>query len=133
MKLTFCGASHEVTGSCYLLETHSTSLGVGKKFLVDCGMFQGSDFNEAKNGDPFPFDPKTIDAVLVTHAHLDHTGRIPKLIKDGFSGRIFMTKATIDLARLVWDDAYGIMEYNHRKFQAPILYNTSDIANASAA
>ncbi len=127
MKLTFCGASHEVTGSCYLLETST------KRFLIDCGMFQGSDFNEAKNGDPFPFDPKTIDAVLVTHAHLDHTGRIPKLIRDGFSGRIFMTKATIDLARLVWDDAYGIMEYNHRKFQAPILYNTNDIANASAA
>lgn len=127
MKLTFLGAAHEVTGSCYFLETDA------KRILVDCGMFQGSDYNEARNGDPFSFDPKSIDAVLVTHAHIDHTGRIPKLVKDGFGGRIFMTKATVELAKLVWDDAYGIMEYNHRKFQAPLLWETSDIAAAAGA
>ncbi|MEK7623239.1 MAG: MBL fold metallo-hydrolase, partial [Patescibacteria group bacterium] len=127
MKLTFYGAAHEVTGSCYLLETKT------KRILVDCGMFQGSDFNEARNGDPFPFDPKSIDAVLVTHAHIDHTGRIPKLVEDGFTGRVFMTKATTELAKLVWEDAYHIMEYNHRKFQSPLLWGTSDIAAAAAA
>lgn len=124
MKLTFYGAAHEVTGSCHLLETST------KKILFDCGMFQGSDFNEGKNHDDFPFDPKTIDVVLVSHAHLDHVGRIPKLVRDGFEGRIFMTKATAELAKLVWDDALEIMEYNNRKFQAPILYSGQDVALA---
>lgn len=127
MKLTFHGAAHEVTGSCYLLET------IGKKILIDCGMFQGSDFNEARNHDSFPFDPASIDAVLVTHAHIDHIGRIPKLIREGFAGSIFTTKATRDLAQLVWEDAYQIMQYNHRKFQFPILYDTADIAASVSA
>lgn len=122
MKITFCGADHEVTGSCHLLEVKN------KKFLVDCGMWQGSDFNAGKNFDSFPFNPKDISAVLVTHAHLDHIGRLPKLVKEGFNGRIFMTKATIELAELIWRDAYEIMQYNHRKFQQPILFDTTDIA-----
>jgi metallo-beta-lactamase family protein len=121
MKLSFYGAAHEVTGSCFLLEADN------KKILVDCGMFQGSDFNEAKNHDPFLFDPKEIDVLLVTHAHLDHVGRIPKLIRDGYSGPIYMTKATMELALLIWSDAYHIMEYNHKKFQSPILYSQEDI------
>lgn len=124
MKLTFYGAAHEVTGSCHLLEA------AGKKILVDCGMFQGSDFNEGRNFDPFPFDPRSIDAVLVTHAHIDHTGRVPKLAKEGFRGRVYMTKATVEFTQLVWTDAYHIMEYEHRKFQAPLLYDHADIAEA---
>ncbi len=126
MQLTFLGAAHEVTGSCYLLETK------GKRILIDCGMWQGSDFNEGKNFDPFLFDPATLDAVLITHAHLDHTGRIPKLVKEGFKGKIYATKATCELAKIVWQDAYGIMEYDHRKFQSPILYSPDDIETASA-
>lgn len=126
MKLTFCGAAHEVTGSCYLIEV------MGKKILVDCGMFQGSNFNEGRNFDPFLFDPRSIDAVLVTHAHVDHTGRIPKLVREGFVGPIFMTKATCELTKLVWEDAYGIMAYDHRKFQSPLLYDEADIAAAHA-
>lgn len=126
MKLTFHGAAHEVTGSCHLLEA------AGKRILIDCGMFQGSDFNEGRNFDPFPFDASSIDAVLVTHAHIDHTGRIPKLVKDGWRGRVYMTKATCELTALVWADAYHIMEYEHRKFQAPLLYGTADIAEAHA-
>lgn len=121
MKLTFCGAAHEVTGSCHLLETKD------KKILVDCGMFQGSDFNEAKNHDPFPFDPKKINVLLVTHAHLDHIGRIPKLVRDGYKGPIYMTKATREIALFIWNDAHGIMTYNHKKFQSPILYDEADI------
>ncbi|MBI5221912.1 MAG: MBL fold metallo-hydrolase [Candidatus Magasanikbacteria bacterium] len=126
MKLKFCGAAREVTGSCYLLHTKRA------KILVDCGMFQGSDFNEGKNHDSFPFEPKAISAVLVTHAHLDHIGRIPKLVKEGFAGKIFLTGATVEFARLIWDDAYGIMVENNEKYGAPILFDSSDIANAVA-
>ncbi len=125
MKITFHGAAHEVTGSCHLIETAKT------KILLDCGMFQGSDFNEGKNHDNFPFDPKKISAVIVSHAHLDHVGRIPKLVKDGFGGKIYMTKATVELARLIWDDAYQIMEYNNKKYQSPLLFTPQDIAEAS--
>lgn len=126
MHIQFCGASREVTGSCYLLDTGT------KKILVDCGMFQGSDFNEGKNHDEFPFDPKEVDALLVTHAHLDHIGRIPKLVKEGFAGKIFMTKATCELALLIWNDAYTVMSYDHEKFGYPILFDTEDIAQAHA-
>ncbi|MFZ2190273.1 MAG: MBL fold metallo-hydrolase [Candidatus Magasanikiibacteriota bacterium] len=124
MKLTFCGAAHEVTGSCHLLQTEKY------KILVDCGMFQGSNFNEGKNHDVFPFDPKEIDVVLVTHAHLDHIGRIPKLIKDGFDGKIFMTKATVEFAELIWLDAFHVMVENHKRYGTPILFDETDIASA---
>ncbi len=125
MKITFYGAAHEVTGSCHLLEVQ------GKKILIDCGMFQGSNFNEAKNFDPFLFDPRELDAVLVTHAHLDHIGRIPKLVKEGYGKKIYGTKATCEFAELIWQDAYQIMSYNNSKFQEPILFETSDIAAAT--
>lgn len=125
MEITFSGASHEVTGSCYLLTIS------GQKFLVDCGMFQGSDFNEGKNYDVFPFDPKSIHAVLVTHAHLDHVGRLPKLVKEGFSGRIYGTKGTVELARLVLDDAWNIMADDERKYGKPVLYSQEDIASTA--
>lgn len=132
MYITFAGADREVTGSCHLLEINGNpSAGVqGKKILIDCGMFQGSNFNEGKNSDPFPFNPKEIDAVLVTHAHLDHIGRLPKLVKEGFNGQVYMIKATAELSELIWRDAYEIMNYNHRKFQEPMLYDTPDIVSA---
>jgi len=126
MQLTFCGADQEVTGSCHLLEINK------HKILVDCGMFQGSNFNEGKNHDAFPFDPKGINVVLVTHAHLDHVGRLPKLVREGFKGEIFMTKATIELAELVWRDAYHIMKDENEKYGLPILFDNIDIANTVA-
>ncbi|MEK7084794.1 MAG: MBL fold metallo-hydrolase, partial [Patescibacteria group bacterium] len=127
MHLTFYGASHEVTGSNFLLETG------GAKILVDCGMFQGGEFNETKNQEPFPYDPAEIDAVLVTHPHYDHVGRIPKLIKKGFRGRVYMTEAASELAQLVWVDAYHIMKYAHQKRGAPLLYTEGDIDRAVRA
>lgn len=121
MRLSFFGAAGEVTGSCSLLETG------GQKILIDCGMFQGSDFNEGKNRDPLPFDPKSLHAVIVTHAHLDHVGRLPLLVKGGFTGFFYATPATIELAELILRDAYEIMHYNNIKFGAPILYDENDV------
>ncbi|MFA6485782.1 MAG: MBL fold metallo-hydrolase [Candidatus Magasanikbacteria bacterium] len=121
MQITFFGAAREVTGSCSLIETGDT------KILIDCGMFQGSDFNEGKNSDPLVFDPKILDAVIVTHAHLDHTGRLPLLIKGGYDGHFYATPATIDLTRLILEDALEVMGYNNRKFGSPILYDSTDI------
>lgn len=124
MKITFFGAAHGVTGSCHLIETEK------KRILLDCGMFQGSNFNEGKNHDTFPFDPKSIDVVLLSHAHIDHTGRVPKLIRDGFTGDIYTTKATKEFAELIWEDAYRIMTYDNKKFGTPILYEEGDIHDA---
>lgn len=124
MKLTFCGASHEVTGSCYHLETTQANV------VVDCGLFQGSEFSDEKNFKDWPFKPSEVKAVMITHAHLDHVGRLPKLVKDGFSGPIYATPATAELARLVIEDAFRIMFYEHEKFQRPLLYNDLDVHRA---
>lgn len=108
MKLSFHGADRGVTGSCHLLEA------AGKKILVDCGLFQGGRRLEEENADHFGFDAETIDFVLLTHAHLDHCGRLPLLCKRGFSGEIIATAATRDLARLVLLDAAHLQEEEAR-------------------
>ena len=99
MRLSFHGADRDVTGSCHLVETN------GKKILIDCGMLQGSRELDDQNEEPFGFDPHEIDFVLLTHAHLDHCGRLPLLFKRGFRGEIIATPATVELARLVIMDA----------------------------
>lgn len=101
MLLKFCGAAKEVTGSNYLLEAG------GHRFLVDCGMHQGE--REEANVDPFPYAAGSIDAVLLTHAHIDHSGRIPKLVKEGFRGKIYATLPTIELTEILWDDSVRLM------------------------
>ncbi|MFH0857694.1 MAG: MBL fold metallo-hydrolase [Candidatus Magasanikbacteria bacterium] len=121
MKITFHGAAGGVTGSCHLLET------VGKKILLDCGMFQGGEFNEKMNHEDFGFNPESLDALIVTHAHLDHVGRIPKLIRDGYTGPIYMTYGTKELALLVLEDAVHIMEENEEKYGTPVLYTLEDV------
>jgi metallo-beta-lactamase family protein len=122
MKVSFYGATREVTGSCYLLETKKS------RVLIDCGMFQGGAFCEAKNFQPFPFDAKTIDAVILTHAHLDHVGRLPKLVHGGFKGAVYATPPTIPLAKLVLDDAFQIMVDHFKRDYRPMLYGEEDVA-----
>lgn len=101
-NLTFFGATGQVTGSCYLLENNNFRL------LLDCGLFQGSKDTEAQNTADFPFDPTSIDAVVLSHAHLDHCGRLPKLVKDGFKGKVFLTEASFSLLELMLRDAVHI-------------------------
>ena len=104
MKLQFLGAVGEVTGSCYLL-----SVG-GRRLLVECGLVQGSREREAANEAPFPFDVDDIDAVVVTHAHLDHAGRLPLLLKRGYRGPVYTHRASADLAHIMLKDAGFINE-----------------------
>jgi len=104
MKITFLGAAKTVTGSCYFIETSSC------KMLVDCGMFQGSSKEETLNEEDFPFNPSELNYVLLTHAHIDHSGRIPKLYVDGFKGEIIATKATKELCEIMLPDSGYIQE-----------------------
>jgi metallo-beta-lactamase family protein len=103
MKVTPIGAAGEVTGSCFLLETRAGM------FVVDCGMFQGHGGQEARNAQ-FPFSPREVDAAFLTHAHLDHCGRLPVLHADGFRGEVFATAATCDLAQFILLDSAKLQE-----------------------
>ena len=104
MQLTFHGAAGRVTGSCHRLDIG------GRQVLFDCGMLQGSRGDEQRNADPFPFEPAEIDAVILSHAHIDHSGRLPLLVKRGFEGPIFAHPATIDLCEILLRDAAFINE-----------------------
>lgn len=111
--LCFLGAAETVTGSRFLVDTP------GARVLIDCGLFQGLKPLRLRNWDPFPLDPASIDAVLLTHAHLDHTGYVPALLRNGFTGRIFATDGTKDLSRVVLPDSGHLQEedaaYANRK------------------
>ena len=126
MKLSFHGATDEVTGSCMLLEVADAG-GKTHRVLIDCGMFQGERMCGTKNLQPFGFDAKTIETVFVTHPHADHTGRLPKLIKEGYTGKIIMTRPGLALTRLVLDDAFHIMEENSRRCGDALLYTKEDL------
>ncbi|MFT4310918.1 MAG: MBL fold metallo-hydrolase [Candidatus Woesearchaeota archaeon] len=136
MHITFCGAAGMVTGSCYLVTTGKST------FLVDCGMFQESKQVTKLNFEPFPFDPKKLDAVFITHAHLDHTGRLPLLIKQGFDGPIYCTEATKHLTELILQDAAHIQQMdtideNHRRAHQGLaprkpLFTTHDVHDTMA-
>ena len=106
MRLSFLGATGMVTGSSYLLEAGN------QKFLVDCGMFQGSKAVTALNNRPFLFDPASLDGVLLTHSHIDHSGLLPKLCKAGFRGPIYCTKVTGELCSIMLPDSAHIQEFD---------------------
>jgi len=109
VKITFCGGAGTVTGSNFLLEID------GKSILVDCGLIQGMKVADDVNWDPFIYDSKKIDVLFVTHAHVDHVGRIPKLINEGFQGKIYSTKPTKALALPMLEDTMGILSKNTDK------------------
>jgi metallo-beta-lactamase family protein len=135
MKLEFHGADQNVTGSCHLFEV------AGKKILIDCGLYQGGREMDEENSKPFGFDPASIDYLLLTHAHLDHCGRIPLLVKRGFTGEIISTSASVELARLVLLDSASLQESEARykskkasrggnnKEEFEPLYSTVDVLN----
>jgi metallo-beta-lactamase family protein len=108
MKLSFHGADRDVTGSCHLVEC------AGRRILIDCGMFQGGRELSEDNSEPFGFDPAAIDVVLLTHAHLDHCGRLPLLVKRGFHGEVVTTSASRELIRLVLLDSAHLQEEDAR-------------------
>ena len=133
-KLTFLGAAGCVTGSKYLVEAGSG--GTSKKLLVDCGLFQGTNELKDRNFKPLPADPKTIDFAVLTHAHLDHTGWLPVLVRDGYHGPIFANPATIELTEILLKDSAHLQEeeaehakrkkYNHHE-EARSLYVPEDV------
>jgi metallo-beta-lactamase family protein len=132
MRLTFYGGVGEVTGANYALELGGNR-GTGQNFnrpekiMVDCGLHQGSHYAERRNFEPFPYNPKEFRAVFVTHSHLDHIGRLPKLFRDGFTGEIFSTPATKDFAELLLLDSEHILSKEAEREQKPPLYSTDDV------
>ena len=134
MKITFLGATRTVTGSNFLVEA------AGKKFLVDCGMWQGKAETEMQNVEEFEFNPNEIDFMLLTHAHIDHSGRIPKLYNEGFRNKIYAHKATCDLCTLMLPDSGHIQEmeneWKNRKRirkgekEIPPLYTAEDAVHS---
>lgn len=113
MKLTSFGAAEEVTGSCHLIELE------GAKVLFDCGLIQGRSKDELRNHDPFPFNPAELDAVVLSHAHIDHSGRLPMLLGQGFKGRIYSHAASCDLVNILLKDSAHLnardVEYRNKK------------------
>ncbi|NLW03396.1 MAG: MBL fold metallo-hydrolase, partial [Clostridiaceae bacterium] len=134
MKIKFLGATTSVTGSCHMITTQ------GHKFLLDCGMFQGSDEMEQLNREEFDFNPEEIEFVILSHAHIDHSGRLPLLVRRGFKGRIYCTDATADLLGIMLRDSAFILqketEWINRKNQRagrPLVEPLYTMADAEAA
>lgn len=125
MKLKFIGATQDVTGSMTLLENSHG------KILIDCGLYQGIDEIVKKNLRPLPFNPKEITAIILTHAHLDHSGCIPRLVKLGFRGNIYCTKPTMKLARIIMSDSAGILEKAEHHILSS-FYRPEDVMIASS-
>ncbi len=126
MQLTFCGGTKSVTGANYLLEAG------GVKILVDCGLFQGTRFSEEQNYAAFAYDATTIDYALITHSHIDHIGRLPKLYRDGFRGTIFTTEPTKGIMEVALPDAMDKMLQEARDMGHEPLYSQEDFHESMA-
>lgn len=124
--LGFYGGVGNVTGANFLLDTGDVAI------AVDCGLIQGDRFAQEANQDPFVYNPADVDVLLVTHAHADHIGRIPKLVKDGFKGVIYSTEPTRDFANIMLRDALKVMEYEKERYGNKVLYEDGDIDAALA-
>lgn len=121
MKLTFYGGAQSVTGSNYLLESGNV------RILIDCGIFQGSSDAEMNNYGPFPYDVSQITAVFLTHSHADHTGRLPKLFKEGFRGIVYATPPTLDMTRIALPDNLDLMMDQAKRNSKPPLFSLEDL------
>jgi len=121
MKLTFYGGVKEVTGANYLVESDEA------KILIDCGLKQGSSISEEQNWESFPYNPREIDAVFITHSHIDHIGRLPKLYKDGFRGKVFSTPPCRDFSELLLYDSQHVMSLEAKRRNRPFLYEDQHI------
>lgn len=126
MQLTFYGATEQVTGSCFLLQTSKA------KILIDCGAVQGEQACATTNLDDFPFEADLITVALVTHAHFDHTGRLPKLVRDGFNGIIYATTPTKSLAHIVLEDSLSVMRDQAVKCGHGVPYEEADVVACMA-
>lgn len=133
MRLTFLGATETVTGSKFLLEA------AGKRVLIDCGLFQGLKELRQRNWDTPPIDPRSVDAVVLTHAHIDHTGYLPRFVRQGFRGPVYGTPATVDLLRILLPDSAHLQEEEanfrnrHRRSKHDPALPLYTVADADAA
>src|SRR5438093_12238976 len=108
MKLTFLGATQTVTGSKFLLETKD------RRILIDCGLFQGAKDLRLRNWEPPPVDPKSVDAMILTHAHIDHTGYLPRFVSQGYTGPVYATPATVDLGGILLPESAQLLAVGAR-------------------
>tara|TARA_Y100000310_G_scaffold345866_1_gene471916 strand:+ start:10138 stop:11505 length:1368 start_codon:yes stop_codon:yes gene_type:complete len=126
LKLTFHGGAGMVTGSNFLLEGNST------KLLVDCGLVQGCKICEDINREPFPYDPKSIQVLIITHAHLDHIGRVPRLVREGFTGIIYSTPSTKEIAEAMLTDSIGVLTKEAERDGKEPIYTSEDVSKTFA-
>jgi len=128
MKLTFYGGAKAVTGANYLLEVKDSSKKDGvRRIIIDCGLTQGASFCQQCNWDPFGYDPSEVDEVFITHAHIDHSGRLPKLFKDGFKGKVYSTPPTREFAEPLLLDSQHILSMDAESHKLPLLYSPEDV------
>jgi metallo-beta-lactamase family protein len=127
MKLTFHGGAASVSGANYMLESRDPASGTVTKIMIDCGLHQGTHFAEKQNFEKLPYDPAMVAAVFVTHAHIDHTGQLPKLMKNGFKGTIYSTPPTKDFAELLLLDSEHILEREADRERREPIYETEDV------